>query len=411
MKNGGLVAHPARSDDAAGLDHMEQALDNGHLWDIVSELGMFCPWQVRIWPPQFAVFANSGDEIPEWEFQVLANAETGVISTSVHLTNCISEAQEASAAAAKLKGKAPQHSILKKIRAAINAFMLILHPEKPGLTYTSYVRAAAKNARLVAPMSKRYSFCFDISQIFDLFCIWYDKGFRNISMPLKMLRAKAIMLARIQTSCRSDDCAKVFRDVLTTRGKKYAGLLLKDNCIDQWRYHRPKNVGTLAGHMSALTSLGAPSFNDSVDTEKFCTAACLQTYMDRTDHLSREPVYVEDDTGYYPFFIALTTNKEGNYAGISAATIAKQVLWIMRLSGIDIEQFKAHCVRHSSLAAKRDFGIERDVFLTSAKMSGPVFEKYYNVPVVRDNEHATMTRRAHAQRQYGEETSSLVICD
>ena len=31
MKNGGLVAHPARSDDAAGPDHMEQALDNGHL--------------------------------------------------------------------------------------------------------------------------------------------------------------------------------------------------------------------------------------------------------------------------------------------------------------------------------------------------------------------------------------------
>eukprot|EP01050_Picozoa_sp_SAG11_P017533 SAG11_NODE_2539_length_3242_cov_3.190900_4_plen_78_part_01 len=78
-------------------------------------------------------------------------------------------------------------------------------------------------------MTKRYSFCFDISQLFDLFCAWYDKGFRNISMPLKMLRAKALALARIQTSCRSDDCAKVFRDELTTRGKKYAGLLLKHN--------------------------------------------------------------------------------------------------------------------------------------------------------------------------------------
>eukprot|EP01050_Picozoa_sp_SAG11_P022064 SAG11_NODE_4069_length_2053_cov_2.867172_4_plen_88_part_01 len=88
--------------------------------------------------------------------------------------------------------------------------------------------------------------------------------------------------------------------------------------------------------------------------------------MERTDHLSREPVYVEDDTGYYPFFITLTTNKEGNYAGISPATIAKQVLWVMHLSGIDTGHFKAHCVRHSSLAAKRDFGVERDVFLTSA---------------------------------------------
>jgi len=203
----------------------------------------------------------------------------------------------------------------------------------------------------------------------------------------------------------------VFRDELTTRGKQYAGLLLKNNNIDKWRYHRPKNVGTLAGHMSALTSLGAPQFNDVHDSEKFCTAECLRVYMERTDHLSREPVYLEDDTGYYPFFIALTTNKEGNYAGISAATIAKQVLWIMQLSGIDIEHFKAHCMRHSSLAAKRDFGVERDVFLTSAKMSGPVYEKYYNVPVVRDNDRAAATRRAHAQRQYGGGTSPLVICD
>eukprot|EP01050_Picozoa_sp_SAG11_P005423 SAG11_NODE_383_length_9899_cov_10.535510_1_plen_942_part_00 len=189
-------------------------------------------------------------------------AGPGLISTSVHLTNCISEAQQASADAANAKGKAPQHSILKKIRAAVNAFMLILHPDKPELTYTSYVRAAAKNARLVAPMSKRYSFCFDISQFFDLFCMWYDKGFRNDSMPLNMLRAKALTLARIQTSCRSDDCAKVFRDVMTTRGKKYAGLLMTNNSIQQWRYHRPKNVGSLTGHMSALTSLGAAQFNE-----------------------------------------------------------------------------------------------------------------------------------------------------
>ena len=83
----------------------------------------------------------------------------------------------------------------------------------------------------------------------------------------------------------------------------------------------------------------------------------------------------------------------------------------MQISGIDVEHFKAHCMRHSSLAAKRDYGVERDVFLTSAKMSGPVFEKYYNVPIVRDNEHATMTRRKHAQRQYGDGSSSLEICD
>eukprot|EP01050_Picozoa_sp_SAG11_P026944 SAG11_NODE_6637_length_1275_cov_2.623299_2_plen_61_part_00 len=54
----------------------------------------------------------------------------------------------------------------------------------------------------------------------------------------------------------------------------------------------------------------------------------------------------------------------------------------MQLAGIDTVQFKAHVIRHASLAAKRDYGIERDVFLASAKMSGAVYD--HNVPIPRD---------------------------
>ena len=43
--------------------------------------------------------------------------------------------------------------------------MRILHPNKPELTYTPYVRMVAKTARLVAPMAKRYDFCFDVSVV------------------------------------------------------------------------------------------------------------------------------------------------------------------------------------------------------------------------------------------------------
>ena len=45
---------------------------------------------------------------------VLEDADSDTVSTSVHLTNCIAEAQEVSTAAAKAKGKAAQHSILKR---------------------------------------------------------------------------------------------------------------------------------------------------------------------------------------------------------------------------------------------------------------------------------------------------------
>eukprot|EP01050_Picozoa_sp_SAG11_P035708 SAG11_NODE_13227_length_664_cov_10.566372_1_plen_160_part_10 len=58
-------------------------------------------------------------------------ASPGVTSTSVHLTNCIAEAQTTAAEKAVTKGKAAQHSILKLIRAAVSAFMQIIHPDKP----------------------------------------------------------------------------------------------------------------------------------------------------------------------------------------------------------------------------------------------------------------------------------------
>eukprot|EP01050_Picozoa_sp_SAG11_P008828 SAG11_NODE_796_length_7130_cov_57.915375_5_plen_190_part_00 len=186
-----------------------------------------------------------------------------------------------------------------------------------------------------------------------------------------------------------------------------------NNIISKWRYHRPKNVASLAGHMSALTPLGAPSFDTHDETDKYCAAHCLTIYMQRTDHLSREPVYVEDDQGYFPFFLALSTNKSKNHEGIKAATIAKDILWIMQLSGIDTAYFKAHVVRHASLAAKRDFGMERDTFLACAKMSSQVYDKYYNVPIVREHARTDEVRRSHAERQYGQlgERSTLAICD
>ena len=329
-------------------------------------------------------------------------ASPGVTSTSAHLTNCIAEAQTTAAEKAVTKGKAAQHSILKLIRAAVSAFMQIIHPDKPELTFSTYVRKAAKTARLVAPMAKRYNFCFDISLIFNVFALWYDKGFRNKTMPLKMLRAKSIMLSRIQSSGRSDDMTKIFREIVTTtRSKSFAGLFYKDGHLNKWRYHRPKNVSSLAGHSSSWVELGPAHFKTEEDTEKFCTVYCNECYLDRTTDLAREPVYTEDGDGYFPFYIAFCKNKNKNYAGIGTQRVSKDIIWIMQLAGIDTVQFKAHVIRHASLAAKRDHGIERDIFLASAKMSGAVYDKYYNVPILRDEYQTSEERRAHYARQYG----------
>ena len=364
-------------------------------WRLDKQLPLHCNTWKKYWIPYCAAHGINPVQYDE--------AGPDVISTSVHLTNCIAEAQTQAAEKSKQKGKAAQHSILKLIRAAVSAFMLIIHPEKPELTYTTYVRKAAKTARLVAPMAKRYSFCFDISVIFNVFCMWYEQGYRNDTMPMKMLRAKCMMLARIQTSGRSDDLTKIFRERATSaRTKSYAGLLYnKIGHLQSWRYHRPKNVASLAGHSSGWVQLGSHKFETNEDTDKYCAVYCIEIYLNRTTDLPREPVYTEDGDGYFPVFIGFSKNKSKNYAAIGAQTIAKDILWVMKLAGIDTEQYKAHCVRHASLAAKRDHGMERDVFLASAKMSGAVYDRYYNVPILHEQYHTSEERQTHYARQYG----------
>ena len=115
-------------------------------------------------------------------------------------------------------------------------------------------------------------------------------------------------------------------------------------------------------------------------------------------------------SGDYPLFIALRPNpKTRLYEGIGANTFAKQMLWVMGLAGIDIEMYKAHVLRHSSLQAKLNAGVERDVFLTSAKMSGEVFEKYYNVPVLNARRSNVSERMFSTTAAGG--SDGIQICD
>ena len=109
----------------------------------------------------------------------------------------------------------------------------------------------------------------------------------------------------------------------------------------------------------------------------------------------------------------LLLSYQNPHNAISTATISRWIVEMLKLSGIDTAYFKAHVVRHASLAAKRDYGIERDMFLACAKMSGQVYDKYYNVPIVREHARTDEVRRSQAERQYGQlgERSTLTICD
>ena len=53
--------------------------------------------------------------------------------------------------------------------------------------------------------------------------------------------------------------------------------------------------------------------------------------------------------------------------------------------------------RPAKAQAKKELGVERDVFLSCAKMSGEVFDKYYNVPILRPA--ASAAERAKARER------------
>ena len=58
------------------------------------------------------------------------------------------------------------------------------------------------------------------------------------------------------------------------------------------------------------------------------------------------------------------------------------MLNVMDDAGVDVEMFKAHSGRHASLAAKAEAGVKMETFLSSPKMSGAVYQKFY-VPVLK----------------------------
>ena len=137
--------------------------------------------------------------------------DRGEPTTATQLANVMAEVHLRAASNATAKGKDAQHPQLKAIRAAVSGIFQILEPTKPRLTLTDDITALAKSARLTAPNKKKYDCTWDVTVVFEFYENIYNQGYRNETMPLPMLRKKAIVLGRVRTSARSSDLAKVFR--------------------------------------------------------------------------------------------------------------------------------------------------------------------------------------------------------
>ena len=55
----------------------------------------------------------------------------------------------------------------------------------------------------------------------------------------------------------------------------------------------------------------------------------------------------------------------------------------MDAAGVDVAMFKAHSGRHTNHATKVEASVKMETFLSSAKMFGAVYQKFYNVPVLQ----------------------------
>jgi hypothetical protein len=51
--------------------------------------------------------------------------------------------------------------------------------------------------------------------------------------------------------------------------------------------------------------------------------------------------------------------------------------------GADVDMLKAHNGRHASLATKVEAGVKIETFVSSSKMSGAVYQTFYNVLVTK----------------------------
>ena len=118
---------------------------------------------------------------------------------------------------------------------------------------------------------------------------------------------------------------------------------------------------------------GVVTFNAYAADDKLCVLSCLKEYIKRTEVLRKS---------CRRLFVSYV--KPYNMATVD--TISRWLKQTLKLSGINVERFKAHSFRSAATSAAKACNVPIEHILETANWkSAETFRKYYDKPIINDN--------------------------
>lgn len=107
-----------------------------------------------------------------------------------------------------------------------------------------------------------------------------------------------------------------------------------------------------------------------------CVTSCLESYIERTQELRTS---TNDN-----LFISLVKP----HRNVGSQTIARWLKCVLKEAGIDINVYKAHSFRHSSVSKAKAMGCNVDIIMQKAAWTknSLMFAKHYNRPICSGND-------------------------
>ncbi|XP_065918856.1 integrase/recombinase xerD homolog [Dysidea avara] len=239
-----------------------------------------------------------------------------------------------------------QHSSLNSYRSAISS----THEKVDGMPVGQHptIVRVLKGAYNQRPPLPRYSFTWEVTKVTSYITALGD----NESLSLKMLSFKLVVLLALTRPSRSNDLSNLSLKAMRVLPD---GVQFNPACLSkQSKPSRP------------LKPFIFPSFSSD---KRLCPKEALAAYITRTESFRGEG---KDK-------LLLSYVKPHN--PISSSSVARWIVSMLKLAGIDTDTFKSHSTRSASASAAASAGITTNQIMEAADWrSESVFERFYYKP-------------------------------
>ena len=252
-------------------------------------------------------------------------------------------------------------------RSSVCVFLDLLSGSVTRMADTPLVKSVSRAAAYDMPRTPKYSDCFDLGRVWDLFRSWGPTA----ALPTDQLLAKTMTLLMIDTAARSSDLARWagWSERSCCRLPPGSSWGEADEATLRFLLSKEVRLSLKLGGRRSQFSNGVrirrirPRFvRDGAELDTF---QCLELYSARV----REQLPPPGPSGHAAFFLSVRADRHGSYAFLSKDRIAAIVKRTLAAAGVDTARFQAHALRGEALSTLRALGWPTPELLLLSRLS------------------------------------------